>query len=310
MTAELLTYGDTSKVDDVVLNAVELLTATESQIANMIGRTRARSTIHDYLQDTLATAATLSVEEGRDFSNATLSVPTRKTNIVEEIAKQFVVTRPQDAVEHYFGQDMTNYQLSKAMKEFGNALEVDLILSTLASGVSGTKAKMAGILQAISKANNTTVHTSGTVFSATILDGLMQDNWSNSNGDVATDLFVGGIMKRAIDNFVQKTNNLVNIGDVSRIVKVVTTYETSFGTLTVHKHRYVQTTDGSSDNATGRVLGIRPEKLKLAWLDMPTVLNDLAVSGAYTKKAVYGSCTLEVSNQNSNFWATGFLKAA
>jgi hypothetical protein len=310
MAAELLTYGDTSRVDDVVLNAVEALTATESQIANMIGKTRARDTVHSYLVDTLATAGTLAVEMGRDFSNTAVTVPSRLTNIVEEIAKQIVIARPQEAVEHYFGQDMTNYQVSKALKDFGNALEVDLILSTLASGVSGTTAKMSGILEAVSKASNTTVHTSGTVFSATILDGLMQNNWTSSNGDVATDLFVGGIMKRVIDGFVQKTNNLVNVGDAGRIVRTVTTYETSFGTLTVHKHRYVQTTNGSTDGATGRVLGIRPEKLAVAWLDMPTVMTDLTKAGAYSKRAVYGSCTLEVRNQDSHFWSTGFLKAA
>lgn len=309
MAAELLTYGDVSRVEDVVLNAVEQLTATETQIANMLGKTQARDTVHSYLVDTLATPGSLAVEMGRDFSNTAVSTPTRLTNIVEEIAKKIVVTRPQEAVEHYFGQNMTEYQTAKALKEWGNALEVDLILSNLASGVSGTTAKMSGILQAISKATNTTAHTSGTVFSATILDGLMQANWQNSNGDVATDLFVGGIMRRNIDNFTQKTNNIVNIGDATKILRTVTTYETAFGTVSIHLHRYVQTTDGSTDNATGRVLGIRPEKLKVAWLDKPTIMTDLSKNGAYTPRAIYGSCTLEVKNQDSHFHATGFLKA-
>lgn len=134
----------------------------------------------------------------------------------------------------------------------------------------------------------------------------MQDNWDNSNGDVATDVFVGGIMKRVIDGFTQKTNNLVNVGDVSRVVKTVTTYETSMGTLTIHKHRYVQ----QAADATGRILGIRPEKLKIAYLDKPYIMDDLSKGGAYTPKAVYGSLTLEVRNQDSNFFASGFLKSA
>lgn len=308
MAAELLTYGDVSRAEDVVLNAVELLTASESQIASMIGRTKARDTVHSALVDTLSAAATQSVEMGRDFTNVARTTPTRLTNIVEEIAIPFVVSRPQEVVQHYHGENELNRQISKSLKDFGNALEVDLVLSTLASGISGTKAKMSGIYEAISKATNTTVHTSGVIFSATILDGLMQDNWSNSNGDVATDIFVGGILRRVVDGFVQKTNNLVNVGDAGRIVRTVSTFETSFGTVSVHKHRYVQTTNGATDAATGSVLGIRPEKLKLAWLDMPTVM-DLSVSGAYSRKAVYGSCTLEVTNQDSNFRATGFLKA-
>lgn len=73
-------------------------------------------------------------------------------------------------------------------------------------------------------------------------------------------------------------------------------------TLTIHKHRYVQQTA----DATGRALAIRPEKIKVAYLDMPFI-KDLAQSGAYAKKAVYGSCTPEFKNQNSNFFSSGYL---
>lgn len=73
--------------------------------------------------------------------------------------------------------------------------------------------------------------------------------------------------------------------------------------MTIHKHRYVQ----QSGDATNRILGIRPEKLKIAFLEQPMMLSDLATSGAYVPKAVYGSMTLEVRNQDSNFFASGFL---
>jgi len=309
MSAELLTYGDTSRKEDVVLNAIELLTPQENSIQRLIGRTKAVDTVHSYLVDTLRTPATAAIEMGRDVSNTQRVTPSRLTNIVEEIGIKFTVAAPQEAVQHYHGQNEMDRQLSKTLKDWGNALEVDLVVSTLASGVSGTTAKMSGILEAISKANNTTSHTSGTVFSASILDGLMEDNWANSNGEVATDLFVGGKLRRAIDGFVQKTNNLTNIGDAARVVRTISTFETSMGTLSIHKHRYVQTTNGATDRATGMVLGIRPEKLAIAWLEMPTV-KDQAVNGAYDTKMVYGSLTLEVKNQNSNFWADGFLKSA
>lgn len=162
-----------------------------------------------------------------------------------------------------------------------------------------------GIIAAISKSTNTTVHTSGTVFSASILDGIMADNWTNSNGDVATDVFVGGIMRRVIDNFVQKTN-VVTGGAQTNIVRTVVSYETSMGTIMITKHRYV---DIAGTDATCRVLGVRPEKLKIAYLDKPFI-KELAESGAYTKKAVYGSMTLEVRNQDSNFFISGFLRSA
>jgi len=160
-----------------------------------------------------------------------------------------------------------------------------------------------GIIEATSKSTNHTSHNSGTVWSATILDGLMMDNWDNSNGDVSTDLFMGSFLKKATDGFTQKNNIVVNNpGGQTTIVRTVTTYESSFGTLRIHKHRYVQ----QSGDATGRVLAINPMKLAKAFLDKPYIDTGLARSGPYTPRAVAGSWTLEVHNQDSNFYADGF----
>lgn len=302
----LLTYGDVSRKDDVVLNAVETLTATENQVMSLLGKTDAIDTVHSYLVDTLQTAASKAVAMNTDFSLSALTTPSRLTNIVQEVAEAIQVARPQEKVAHYQGGNMTEYQTTKALKNWGNSVEFDLVRSTLVSGLSGTVAKMNGVIAGISKSTNTTAHTSGTVFSASILDGLMADNWTNSNGDVATDVFVGGILKRVMDSFTAKTNVVVNGGVITNIVKTVTTYETSMGTITIHKHRYV---DIAGTDATCRILGIRPDKLKVAYLDKPFI-KDLAEGGAYTKKAVYGSMTLEVRNQDSNFFASGFLRSA
>lgn len=302
----LLTYGDVSRKEDVVLNAVELLTAEENTLLNKLGKTTAIDTVHSFLVDTLTTPASKAVAMNTDFSLSAQTTPSRLTNIVQEIAEAIQVARPQEKVAHYQGTNMTEYQTTKALKNWGNSAEFDLVRSTLVSGLSGTIAKMNGVIAAISKSTNTTAHTSGTVFSASILDGIMADNWTNSNGDVVTDVFVGGIMRRVIDSFTQKSNVVVNAPGVSDIVKTVVTYETSMGTVMITKHRYV---DISGTDATCRVLGVRPEKLKIAYLDKPYI-KDLAEGGAYTKKAVYGSMTLEVRNQDSNFFISGFLRSA
>lgn len=302
----LLTYGDVSRKEDVVLNAVELLTAEENTVLTKLGKTTAVDTVHSFLVDTLQTAASRAVAMNTDFALSAQTTPSRLTNIVEEIAEAIQVSRPQEKVAHYQGQNMAEYQTTKALKNWGNAAEFDLVRSTLVSGLSGTIAKMNGIIAAISKSTNTTVHTSGTIFSASILDGIMADNWTNSNGDVVTDVFVGGIMRRVMDNFTQKSNVVVNTPAVTQIVKTVVSYETSMGTIMITKHRYV---DIQGTDATCRVLGVRPEKLKIAYLDKPYI-KDLAEGGAYTKKAVYGSLTLEVRNQDSNFFISGFLRSA
>lgn len=300
------TYGDSTIETDIVRNSVEILSASVNDIYSKLGKTAAISTVHSYSVDTLLAAGSQAVQQGADFSYSARTAPSLLTNIVQENAVSLRVTRPAVAVSRYSGENELSRQTSKALTEFVNAAEFDLIRSTLVSGVSGTVAKMSGIIQAISKSTNTTAHTSGTVFSATVLDGLMQDNWTNSNGDVATEVFVGGVMKRVTDNFVAKSNVVVNSGDIRTIVRTVTTYETAFGTVTINKHRYVQ----QAADATGRVLAIRPEKLKVAFLEAPTMLDNLTVGGAYFPRAIYGSMTLEVRNQDSNWFSSGFLLSA
>ena len=301
----LRSYGDSSAKEDVVLNAVEILTARETQIFNMLGKTTAINTIHSYLVDTLKTAASLAVSEGGDFTASELTTPTRLTNIIEIVAKNYKVTRTQRDISHYHGEDELARQTQKALMDWGNAAEFDLVRATLTSGVSGTAAKLSGIIEATSKSTNHTSHSSGTVWDATILDGLMKDNWDNSNGDVSTDLFLGSFLRKATDGFTQKNNIVVNNpGGQTTIVRTVTTYETAFGTLRIHTHRYIQQTT----DATGRVLALRPEKLKVAFLRKPFIDTDLARAGDYDNRAVIGKFTLEVRNQDSNWFTDGIDK--
>ena len=111
----------------VVLNAIEILTAKETQIFNMLGKTNAINTIHSYLTDTLDSAASLAVAEGGDYTATALTTPTRLTNIVEIVAKNFKVNRTQQDIAHYQGQNELNRQVNKALMDWANAAEFDLV---------------------------------------------------------------------------------------------------------------------------------------------------------------------------------------
>ena len=297
----LRSYGDVSRKEDV-MGMVEILTAQETSIKNMIGKTKAIDTVHSTLVDTLDTAASAAVAEGADYTAAANTTPTRLTNIVEKIVKPFKVTRTQQAIDHYHGENELSRQTTKRLKDWGNSCEFDLVRSTLTSGASGTTPKMSGLIEHISKSTNTTAHTSGVTWSASIMKGLMKNNIDNSNGDVAQDIFMGSYLKDTTDDFTNKTN-VVNTGlNVREIVKVVDVFETGLGKLKTHYHRYIQ----QSGDATGRVLAIRPEKHQMAWLIEPYIDRDLARSGAYDFYAVNGDGTLSTKNQDSNFFASGF----
>lgn len=303
MADEILrTYGDSAIKQDV-LGLVEILTAREDWFLSNLGKSVAISTVHSTLTDTLRTAASAAVAEAEDFTALTRTSTSLITNIVEKIAIPFKVDRTQQLVQHYYGEDELARQTTKALADWGNAAEFDVVRSTLVSGASGTTPKMSGILEAISLSTNYSLHNSGTTFAASILNGVMKDNMDNSNGDVATDLFVGSWLRNVIDGFSNKTNTLVTV-DAKEILNTIDVYSTSFGRLNIHYHRYIQ----QSSDSTAKVLGVRPEKLKIAYLRRPFIDTTLQRAGDYDFRAVVGDLTLEVKNKGSNWYYLGFDK--
>ena len=307
MADEILrTYGDTSIKEDVN-SFVELITALEAWFLSNLGKSQAFGPVHQTQTDTLPTAASLAVEEGTDLAATATSTPSLLPNIVQHVARTFHVSDVQRKVAHFNGEDMLAYQTVKAGKELGNAIEFDLIRSALVSGVSGTTPKMEGIVEAISKSTNTTAHDSGTVLSASIINGLMKANWDNSNGVTATDLFMGSFLRNVVDGFTQKSNTLVTV-PATEVLNLVDVYNTSFGRINVHVHRRVQlgsSGGGIGADATGRLLFVNPEYLKIAYLN-PIYMLDLAKTGAADKKAFVSDLTLAVRNQDVHQNTTGF----
>lgn len=293
-------FGDASIKEDV-LGMIETLTASESSLLTKLGKSNAISTIHSTLTDTQRTAQSRAVAEGADATVLESSTPTRVTNVVETIAIPFAVTGVQDAVDHFQGSKMSVYQTRKALTDWGNAAEFDLVRGTLTSGASGTAATMEGVISCVD--TNHISHTSGTLFNATQLQNALVAVYDNGNGAEITDVYVGSLMKRRLSSFTAGATKFMPI-EPKRVVDAVDIYESDFGVMRVHLHRYVQ----QSGDATARVLGLNIDKWKIAYLRKPFI-QDLAVSGDYKKKQVIGDLTLECKNEATNFFIEGFLKA-
>ena len=242
--------------------------------------------------------------EEADYVNLERTSPSLVANIVEIVAVPFRVDNTAAQVQYYHGENELARQTTKALAEWGNAVEFDLVRSTLTSGTSGTVPKMDGIVRGISKSTNYTLETSGTAFSASILRGLMKNSWDNSNGDVATDIFVGSYLSDKIDEFTNKANVVITGENVRTVINALDVFETGLGKVAKHTHRYVQ----QSDDANTRILGVRPEKLRIAYLQRPFIDTGLSRSGDYEARAVVGKLTLEILNKDSNFFADGYLK--
>jgi len=131
---------------------------------------------------------------------------------------------------------------------------------------------------------------------------MMMDSWDDGNGDVATDLFLGSYLRDVMDTFTTKFAAHVATPDVKSIVNATSTYSTSFGDVMVHTHRYLN----QSGDTTGRALLLRPDKLKIAYLQRPFIDTGLARSGDYDKRAIVGKMTLEVRNQLGHVFQDGY----
>jgi hypothetical protein len=224
----LRSYGDAAIPEGDVSALVEILTAKENYFLNNLQKEATTNTVDINLTDTLASAASQAVEESADYTYLANTTPTRVNNIVQLVSVPFKVSNVQQWVDHYTGKDELARQTAKRIIDWANSAEFDLVRSTLTSGASGTTAKMSGVIEAISRANNTTAHNSGTALTATIIKLLMRDNWDNSNGEVATDLFMGSFLKNVLDNISGIRSStaavIINAADKS-MVDVVDKYK-------------------------------------------------------------------------------------
>lgn len=122
---ELLTYGDSSIVPDLY-PLIEILTAKENYLLNTLGKTTAIALTHQTQTDTLRTTASAAVAEESDFALLSRTTPTLLSNIVEIIAVPFAVSRTQQQVQHYSGENELTRQTTKALVEWANAAELTI----------------------------------------------------------------------------------------------------------------------------------------------------------------------------------------
>lgn len=292
-------YLDSATRPLSILDAIEMISARENGLLSMLPKSKATDTVHSTIQDTLRTGQSRAVAEGADATLLATTNPVRTTNLTEIVSIPFAVTGTQRAIEHLGEKDAFVREERKALMDWSNAAEFDLMRSTLVSGVSGTVPKMRGVISSTS--TNTTAQTSGTVFSESIFNGLLQLTWTNSNGEVATDIFVGAALKKKISGFSGRSTSQV-IVEQTTAINTVDYYVSDFGEHRVHLHRYVFV---SGTDATTRILGIRPEKFGVAYLREPRI-EELAKTGDTTKAQVIGELTLEAKNQVTGFFASGY----
>ena len=293
--ASVYTYDSNARKESL-LNIITNITPEENSLLKDLGKSSASNSLHEWVTDTLKAAAAQSVVEGSDASFANRTNPTRVQNQTQIVRIDFSVTDTERARDYPGFKDRYAYEMEKAMKEWNNDAEFNLLRSTLATGTGSATRTMKGLVSSI-----TTVATaqSGVSLSETMLNDYVQNAWNQ--GGRPTDVYVGARLKRRISGFTANTTRNVQAED-KKAVNVVDTYVSDFGVLRIKLHRYLwQSGDTNYD-----IIGIQPDKFRVAYFREPEHTS-LAKTGSATKGMIEGEFTLEYLAENSSFKATAVL---
>lgn len=293
--ANVFSY-DSGARKESLLNIITNISPEEDSLLKDLGKSSASNTLHEWVTDTLKTPAAQAIVEGSDATYANRTNPTRVTNQTQIVRIDLGVSDSERARNYPSFKDRYAYEMDKAMTEWNNDAEFNLLRSTLATGTGSATRTMTGL-----KASITTVATSqsGVSLSETMLNDYVQNAWNQ--GGRPTDIYVGARLKRRISGFTANTTRYTE-APTKTLVNVVDQYVSDFGVLRVKLHRYMTV---SGDNNYD-LIGIQPDKFRVAYFREPEHVS-LAKTGSATKGMIEGEFTLEYLAENSSFKTSALL---
>lgn len=284
-----------------IVDAVYNVDYKSTPFISRIGESVATNTLHQWLVDTFAAPGNNVGIEGADVSIVDLTVPARKTNVVQLFQKVISVSDTEIAIPHYGMNDPFEYQTQKKMVELARDMELAWVAGTRASGSSGVGRQADGAIALIS--TNKTARASGSSLSEDEFNNLMSLVYTNGGTDEDVDLVLtGAYLKRAIDKYSTKTTQYLDATAFEQVLRV-DTYMSSFGIHKIVLERNIPTAAGSAG-----ILGVDTSKFRTAWLvNRRVAIRPLAKAGSSTKALMEGEATLEALNEKSSFYASGYF---
>lgn len=298
MAFGLMTYQDAARREDLI-DVIGDVSPDDNPLTTMLATTTARGTYHEWLEDYISRPTSVaSSAEGAATTYSDLSQPSRRGNFTHIISQSFRVTGTERAVSVAGMGDPFAYQKAKALREWKNKAEYNLINSTNASGSSGVARQMSGIQAVVT--NHVTARNSGTSLSEDMFNEAMQVVWTDVGSEYVPDLvLVPGGLRRKISSFTAGSTRYVDASD-KKLVRPVMVYESDFGVHRIMAHKDVLNSAG-----TVHMLGLKEDKWRIAYLRQPKA-EDRPKDGDYTSGEIIGEFTLEFLAERSNFKQTGF----
>lgn len=301
-------YAHLSSNREDLVDFIANIDPYDTPLTVLIGKTTARSTIHQWQIDDLLAASTTGLVEGADFSLSTIEAPSRVINQCQIFGKDIAVTESQRQENPAGFGDAYTYQLEKGTRETMRNIE-----KTLMADVSATTGASATgrVMKTLEDFITTTVYTGASytgvvgdathagVFNANDVNRMLNDIWDQGG---KTDLIVmNGAYKRQFSALT--TSNTRNIlAEAKKVVVGVDVYDSDFGLMPIQLNRWAtvsSNTASASANATdvsGRVWFLQRSLLALAAF-RPLGHRLMGTRGDSTAGQIRAEMTLEVRNE-------------
>lgn len=262
MPIGLITNMDGSIRESLLSILRDVSPNTDNYFVSNLGQApNATNTLHQWTVYNTArpTSVTASIEAAA-ASYSDLTQPARTTNITQIVSEAVRVSGTERAVKTAVGEDPYVFQKTQAFKRLKANMEYVTVNGVRASSSSGVAGAMSGIDGMIS--TNVTARASGTSFTETELNDIMQDVWTQVGSEYVSDLIVCPmIISRRISGF---TSNLTRFIDATekRLTNQVRVYDSQVGqSVMIIPHKDVRSIAGSLT-----VYALREELWKHAFL--------------------------------------------
>lgn len=279
--------GNKEDVSDIITN----ISPYDTPLFSKIGKTKATSTTHEWIEDELGQAIENKNPEGYTYSTANVNPRARQYNYTKIMHRGIQVTDTQEVVLKYGVRSEMAYQMQKALKELAFDCETALITqATRTIGTMNTPREFGGLPFWI--VTNVLAAPGGNL-TFDLINNALEQTWNE--GGKPTMLLVSPRNKRIISTFTAGHTKFMDGNKTKKLTQVISVLETDFGVLQCVTDRFMPTTE---------VYGLSPEYIKKAFL-RPFKTGDMPKANDMQRKYVNGEWTLEMRAEKAHFKLEG-----
>lgn len=269
-------------LEDIITN----IAPTDTVFMSNISKKKVKSTYHEWLIDTLSSAANNAVTEGTDAVIADIAAQTRVGNYTQISAKWFAISDTLEAVDKAGRKSEVAYQTSLKLKELARDMEYALINNATATSTNPRSLK--GLKGWITtNCVNFTTGTAATTITETRFNDDLQRCWTQ--GGNPNMVLAPAYSKRKISAFTGNSKLTTTIpADEAKVILSVDYYESDFGVVKVYASRFIASDDSASYES---IFYLEKEKFALGQL-IPLKVEKLAKTGLGEKVQISTEYTL------------------